>query len=439
MVVAPARIRRLAPRTPACVLAVILVVTGCGPQPSPSGTTPTAVPSSAAPTETTLVSPSPPASPSDSTVTPSPTPPEGTVVLFDNSDVSCAIGRAWAGDRLESPIPALPQCGSPAPPTRRVSAGGLVVTDACGQATVTSACGTIYVFHDSTLTFSRCDRQTAVTGNACLADGAIAWDNTCSGDRAAIATPSASLTLSGTWMSAVYLAERDLALFAVLDGEGGATAIDEQGAPVDDRDAVRKGEFWFSSPGSDPPRVAGLEPRTAYAMEDLPRVARELRLDTWFAAIRRQAEASRVDIGVIPDIPAINLRGRGGPLDDRRVQDAVLLTTDWFDIVNELFPNGEGRIVSLIGSEGPPFDIRDMETDVERAQQLLKDAGAEGFSVTVIADDAPGLGALVDFYSGTLEDIGLSADVRILDTAGAVEVYGELVERGEPTLWFATH
>ena len=89
------------------------------------------------------------------------------------------------------------------------------------------------------------------------------------------------------------------------------------------------------------------------------------------------ARAQAAADGIRTELPAprvINVRGRGGPLDETAVQQAVLLAMDWPSRISQLFPDGDGKIFALIGEAAPrdlAFSSQDFIANVPAACLLM--------------------------------------------------------------------
>ena len=419
---------------------VVAVVSGCAggatptPPPSPpSPTAPTAAPS-VLPAASTP--PSPSASPSQATAA-TPSTPTQVVSPFHDSVVGCSIGAVQVAESNLGQLTALTDCRDPVRPTKRVLGGGFVTTDPCGQAVLDSKCGRIYVFQDSGLRFSTCDQQTAISAAGCLTDGTMAWDNTCPGGVATIVTPTASITLNGTWISATYMPDRQLSLFTVLEGDAVATAVDATGVPSGVPQDIPRDSFWFTGPaGGEPANVGGLEAGATHPLEQFGPVIAELQLESWMAAVKTRAAADGVKTE-LPAKPVINLRARGGPFDDQFVQDALLLSTEWPVVIRELFGDGETTLFALIGDRAPS-NLSFWSKDFIVAKGLIEDRKLGGTSVVLIADDVGRLDALGKNFVPALQEINLNVEFVILPPDDAARLYEERGSRGEPTIWLSS-
>jgi peptide/nickel transport system substrate-binding protein len=86
-----------------------------------------------------------------------------------------------------------------------------------------------------------------------------------------------------------------------------------------------------------------------------------------------------------------------------------------------------------------PFGDPNGPGDLKRAQQLVKEAGAEGEKVTVYANNDSTRPEIGEYYTGLLNDIGLDADLRVIDGAVYFDVIGKQSTKAQTGLanWYA--
>jgi len=378
-------------------------------------------------------------SPTPRPVTASPVtfaPSQGAVMTLDEIGAACAITKAWGG--LGSPVPLLAPCSQPVSSYPSLPSGSVVTTDSCGQAWLKTDCGTLYVFQATSLTASTCQPPGAVNSSGCLTSGTVAWAGSSCPSEVVIGTPGAGIRLSGTWVSATYLEEEQLTLFAVFDGVGEATPLldaggQKAGAPA----TVAAGNFWFSAPGDQAPVVADVPGRVAQPFERLPDVVRELHLESWFSAVLDRAAQDGIDLSQVPPIPVVNVRLAGGDLEDPRAREPLLLGFDWGARAKVSLPAGDRAIVALAGDD-PPLDLLAQVANIDLAQRLMKEHG--GFAVEVIWEERGDLGGLMKEYLGTLLQLGLDAQDRpAVDSEDAASMFADFVTKEQAVIWLSDH
>ena len=416
----------------ALVLTVLAACVSTPPAASPAAT------ASPAPTASAATSPS-----AGPTPTPTPTlaPPTPTEVarLTSRASVGCAIGKALAGPAGTDPLPELADCNDPVQRFTPIPEGGLVTTDANGEAWIdTDTCGRIFLFQGSRLKASPCREDSPDTGAFCLEENSAAWQNECSGE-VAIVTPSGAVSLQGTWLSVTYDPNRQVTLVCVFEGRAIATPFaDVHSGRAEGRAIVEAGTFWFTSPNDRMEEIGGLEPRLTYGFEQLPAVMNEMGLRSWFTSIAYRAGADGVPMGDFPEPSSVNVRGGGGLLELREVQDAILLGTNWESATFGVFPDGETAVIALMGS-GAPRELSFSGADPEEAVRLLKAAGAGGIRPWIIVDEDDALLKLAEFLTGSLTELGLEVGETIV--AGSPEeaaaTYDSLVAKETPVVWLA--
>jgi peptide/nickel transport system substrate-binding protein len=134
------------------------------------------------------------------------------------------------------------------------------------------------------------------------------------------------------------------------------------------------------------------------------------------------------------------------PFDDKRVREAVNVAIDSTALAR-LFGGRLSPTCNLIPSGIPghaeldpcPHGDPDGPGDVERARELVEQAGAEGEPVTVYANNDSNRPQIGEYYRALLEDIGLDADLRVIDGAVYFDTIGKQSTRAQTGLanWFA--
>lgn len=161
---------------------------------------------------------------------PPPDPPPGTAspsttdaVLIDtDGKVGCLAETAFAADNANDTADKVTPCDTNAT-GKDFKKGSVVTTDAVGEAYVEipPSCR-VHVFRNSTLEKSACPKG-GTGGNACVANGTVAF-NGCSANLI-IGTPSATITLEGTWVTVSYVPDLELTQVDVLRGAASVTPV----------------------------------------------------------------------------------------------------------------------------------------------------------------------------------------------------------------------
>jgi peptide/nickel transport system substrate-binding protein len=115
------------------------------------------------------------------------------------------------------------------------------------------------------------------------------------------------------------------------------------------------------------------------------------------------------------------------PFDDPRVRRAVNYAIDKRALERvyagqikagcSFLPSGMPGYDKKLDTSGCPFGDPNRPPDVARARSLIRAAGAEGAKVTVWGFDSTPQGEVSQAYAEMLTDIGLDADVRLVDFA----------------------
>jgi peptide/nickel transport system substrate-binding protein len=119
------------------------------------------------------------------------------------------------------------------------------------------------------------------------------------------------------------------------------------------------------------------------------------------------------------------LNGRLPPFDDAQVREAVNYAVSrpavgrvyagQLQVGCSFLPPGMAGYDEELDSGACPFGDPAEEPDVDRAQALIREAGAEGAKVTVWGYDARPQSDVVGAYAEMLNQIGLDADVKTVD------------------------
>jgi len=134
------------------------------------------------------------------------------------------------------------------------------------------------------------------------------------------------------------------------------------------------------------------------------------------------------------------------PFDDERVRDAVNTAIDSTAIARlfggRLRPNCSLIPAGIPGSDDSrpcPYGDPDGPGDVDEAKRLVKEAGAEGEKVTVYVNNDTNRPQIGEYYTALLDDIGLDADLRVIDGAVYFSTIGKQSTKAQTGLinWFA--
>ena len=139
------------------------------------------------------------------------------------------------------------------------------------------------------------------------------------------------------------------------------------------------------------------------------------------AAVKTQAATDGVKTE-LPAKPVVNVRGRGGPFDDKAIQEALLSSMDWQTAITNEFPGGESTVFGLIG-DGAPSNLAFQPLDLEAARGLIERSGLVGTPVTVIVDDSEHAPNLAKNYTAALEDIYLRVEFVAMSPNEGAKLY----------------
>jgi hypothetical protein len=335
----------------------------------------------------------------------------------------------------------------------------------------------IYVFASSDFGPMCCPKS---GGDTCSCSGGQAFD-----DCHFSTTFSANVESWSTWYSLIYLWESQLTI--VIAGEGGlqvtpVTEIIFEGEipPVDQMELEDRGEVYREFRNADriegnPARVdvenEGIEQfyytapldmlerinldqeiipsMTWHSIENLPLLINQLkpldyRLETWIQMVWESAAEKGIDLGGSPQIQEnyLVLNAIGNIWEQQALQELLLYTIDWEMILMTFFDYSYQVSILSEGDFGNKqiinADARTTGYDSDRARGLLLEAGYEnGFDlVLVISSDQEYLIKSADRISQYFREIGIAAEVMVLDSATIYDQIRTMAAAGVPSILY---
>ncbi len=128
------------------------------------------------------------------------------------------------------------------------------------------------------------------------------------------------------------------------------------------------------------------------------------------------------------------LNTRVPPFDDQKVREAVNIGVDRSGLARiyagemepgcSFLPPGMPGYTEEIDISGCPWGDPTQPADVERAKELIREAGAEGADVTVWSDDVETTPKVSQAYADMLNQIGLDAEPKIISGAVYFQTIG---------------
>jgi ABC-type transport system substrate-binding protein len=173
-------------------------------------------------------------------------------------------------------------------------------------------------------------------------------------------------------------------------------------------------------------------------------MAGEPNLAAW---MNRTAERAEIDgVPLPPNYPrgeqvaeerlAVVLRGGGGPLQDARVQDALLAAVDWQALVEGSFEGQDVPVVVELAERDVIQDARDSPYDPDRAKELLAESGySDGFATALYhpPDDVELRGMIKGMFDAWLK-VGVRADPAELPAPDALQRMEASIAAGEAVM-----
>ncbi|WP_413065174.1 ABC transporter substrate-binding protein [Siminovitchia sp. 179-K 8D1 HS] len=241
-----------------------------------------------------------------------------------------------------------------------------------------------------------------------------------------------------------HLNEPDPVLLTKLSGYGAVIVppkyIQEHGVEHFSKNPVGTGPFKMTSYKQDSEIV--LEKNDHYWKEGLPKLdkvtfrvipeasTRLAELQTGNIDIMKRVEFSQVDsvkgndslelmeVGT-PTAYSFRFDVDKKPVDDVRVRQAINYAIDKEAIISEIL-QGYGKMISSFQSElsfGYNPDLDPYPYDVEKAKELISEAGAEGSTLEIYVPGNDGtfkeIAQVVSYY---LEEVGLKANIQTVDS-----------------------
>lgn len=328
---------------------------------------------------------------------------------------------------------------------KNLSTGDAVTTDTDGEAELQlDGCdGSIYVFKNSSVIHASTCRKTAQGLGTCGQQGTGYYNVVCSG-RFTVNTYTARVTIVGTAFSVTYLPERQLTLVIVFEKSVTVQPVLDVAAETYGPDvAVSAGYFLYTMPGPVSPEIEGVPARQARPLEELPLLVTALGIRPWMDDLRGRAQQDNV----LPDNwpyeggagergqSAVRFSYAGGPLEDPRVQEAVLAAINKDALAESAFPGQDVAFLAAVGDQ--ELDARAIPHDPDRSRELLAEAGyPDGFGLRLLfPQEDEQLAAVAEIAIAALDEVALGVKPVPVPAAEMDAFVDEFVAAGEPTLW----
>jgi hypothetical protein len=370
-------------------------------------------------------------------------------VIQPAADVHCEQARVWAGAAESDPLPEMASCG-PASGWQGLAAGGWVTTDDDGEAWLDiNGCQTIYLYQRSDLRKSSCS---GASGSAvCSISGTSAYNNSCSSE-VIIETPTSRVNLAGTWVAITYLEDLQLSLISVFDGAAFVEPVleIEQGR-LGDPIEVKANQFIFTAPDDRARNIADLPVREPISFDELGRIVTALQIEPWYERVFDQAITDEVldqvsglldpSSGEPPDgVGGLEIwfEGGGAALEDLRVQEAVLRSVPYLDLIGELFPEQERAFIWDVGAASYEGNI---ELDQDKALVLLEEAGYSGdfFFLLIYSRGDKNINALAGSMVDWLSKVRIGVEqVEAGSPEEADKLINTFLDNGDAVIWLNT-
>lgn len=135
------------------------------------------------------------------------------------------------------------------------------------KAQIEGASCSIFLFFDTRLERSACNRAASQGNTTCLEEGSAVFENC---HNHVVQTASGEVKLLGTWASVTYLPDQKLTLLAVTEGEASVQPVLEEttrtmGGPIE----VGAGEYYYTAPDQVIQPVPGVPARQAAPLYEI--------------------------------------------------------------------------------------------------------------------------------------------------------------------------
>lgn len=233
-------------------------------------------------------------------------------------------------------------------------------------------------------------------------------------------------TFAETWAS------RDL-LMRGLDESGEVTGTGpfdlESFTPGQEARLVRFDDYWGEQPGFERLRIQ--------FFQDQPAITNALRggqIDVAYSVPFTDVPALESDpnlktlVSESGSYLTMSMRVDQAPFDDPRVQEALKLVVDRQQIIDNAFGGYASLGNDFLGNntDCPAPDVPQREQDLERAKQLLAEAGQQDLQLDLVTDGVfPGMMETAQLYAQQAAGAGITVTVKKLDTATFLNGWGD--------------
>lgn len=363
---------------------------------------------------------------------------DDVVRLTDNNgEVGCAIAKVGLGGAADTTLQLMTDCGEPIGSWEAIVKNGVISTDEAGEAQVRidedEICGLLYVFRNTDMLVSSCPNGSSASG--CVQTGSVGFNSDCSGVLK-VQTPSATVTLVGTWVAVSYVPETDLTLVTTFDGAVEIEPSDSRGEVT----FIEAGTFYFTTRGDDIPELAGLPSREPLPIDALPGFVAAAQLGAEYVGVIDRAAIDGVLPPELGRVDYLNLRAGGELLTDSLVGDALLAGVRWESQLPLLVTGELGSAQALFGSE-VGRNLLEIGYDPEFSLAVLEELGIFERLVAILYEsrDAGAIDALLSNEDGLAPLIGnfVFEPVEAANSLDARAMYVSLLEEGLDVFWIS--